>query len=63
MLIGLGIGMAGGITLATYALTNPKTKQNADKMLNTALDSATTAMDTMKRKMKLSFFFYVIILK
>ena len=24
MLIGLGIGMAGGITLATYALTNPK---------------------------------------
>ena len=38
MLIGLGIGMAGGITLATYALTNPKTKQNADKMLNTALD-------------------------
>ena len=52
MLIGLGIGMAGGITLATYALTNPKTKQDADKMLNTALDSATTAMDTMKRKMK-----------
>ena len=51
MLIGLGVGMAGGITLATYALTNPKTKQNADKMLNTAMDNATTAMNSMKRKL------------
>lgn len=52
MMIGLGIGMAGGMSLATYALTNPKTRHTADKMINKAMDNASTAMDDMKKTMK-----------
>ena len=39
---------ADGSVLNNIALT----KQNADKMLNTAMDNATTAMNSMKSKLK-----------
>ncbi len=52
MLIGLGIGMAGGMSLATYIFANPSTRKNADKMLNKAMNNASMAMDDMKETMK-----------
>jgi len=52
MLVGLGLGMAGGIGVAAYCLTNPSTKKNANKMLNKAMDNANMALDDMKHKMK-----------
>ncbi len=52
MLLGLGIGMAGGMSLATYILANPNTRKNADKMLNKAMNNASMAMDDMKETMK-----------
>ncbi len=52
MMMGVCLGMAGGMGLAAYCLTNPKTQKNANKMLNKAMDSASTALDDMKQKMK-----------
>lgn len=52
MLVGLGLGMAGGMGIAAYCLTNPNTKKNANKMLNKAMDNANLALDDMKHKMK-----------
>jgi len=52
MMIGLGLGMAGGMTLATYCLSNPSTKRAADNMLNKAMDNASQAMDDMKKTMR-----------
>lgn len=49
MFLGLGIGMAGGMTLATYVLTNPKTKKSVDRMLNNAMDYASDKMQDMKK--------------
>ncbi len=48
MFIGGLMGMAGGMTLATYVLTNPKTKKNVDKMLNNAMDYANDKIHDMK---------------
>ena len=47
MLLGLGIGMAGGMSLATYIFANPRTRKNADKMLNQAMNDM---KETMKMK-------------
>lgn len=52
MMVGLGLGMAGGMGIAAYCLSNPNTKKNANKMLNKAMDNASTALDDMKSKMK-----------
>jgi len=52
MLVGLGLGMAGGMGIAAYCLTNPNTKKNANKMLNKAMNNANIALDDMKQKMK-----------
>ncbi len=52
MMIGLGIGMAGGMGVAAYMMMNPNTKRNANKMLNKAMDNANMALDDMKNKMK-----------
>ena len=51
MFIGIGIGMAGGMSLATYILANPKTRNNANKMLNKAMNNASMAMDDMRETM------------
>ena len=50
MMIGLGIGMAGGMGVAAYMMMNPNTKRNANKMLNKAMDNANMALDDMKNK-------------
>ena len=52
MMVGLGLGMAGGMGIAAYCLSNPNTKKNANRMLNKAMDNASTALDDMKSKMK-----------
>ncbi len=40
--------IAGMVGLTAYALMNKETKQNADKLLNTMMEDATTAMRKMK---------------
>ena len=52
MILGLGMGMAGGMVIATYVFSNPKTRKNADMMLNKAMNNACDAMDDMKETMK-----------
>ncbi len=52
MLFGLGIGMASGMGVAAYCLSNQSTKANANKMLNNAMDNANMALNDMKKKMK-----------
>ena len=49
MIIGMGIGMAGGMAVASYMLTNPKTKHEANKMID---DAVTSARDVYKRQGK-----------
>ena len=51
-MLGLGLGMAGGMMIATCLYTNPDVKRNANKMLNKAMDNANMALDDMKNKMK-----------
>ena len=51
-MIGLGLGMAGGMGIAAYCMTNKDTKQNVNKMLNKAMDNANMALDDMQKKMK-----------
>ena len=50
MMIGACVGVSCGMGVMAYCLTNPKTKQTADKMLNKAMDGASDMMDNMKRK-------------
>ncbi len=45
------LSMVGGAAFATYALTNTNTKKKADKLLNTAMDSAEESIQNMKKKM------------
>lgn len=50
--ISMGLGLAGGMALATYVFTNPRTKKKANKMLNNAMDDASLALDDMKNTLK-----------
>ena len=52
MIIGMGIGMAGGMAVASYMLTNPKTKHEANKMIDDAVTSASEAMSDLKKTMR-----------
>ena len=52
MIIGMGIGMAGGMAVASYMLTNPKTKHEANKMIDNAVTSASQAMTDLKKTMR-----------
>ncbi len=52
MIIGMGIGMAGGMAVASYMLTNPKTKHEANKMIDDAVTSASVAMNDLKKTMR-----------
>ena len=52
MIIGMGIGMAGGMAVASYMLTNPKTKHEANKMIDDAVTSASGAMSDLKKTMR-----------
>ena len=52
MMIGACVGVSCGMGVMAYCLTNPKTKQTADKMLNKAMDNANMMMDDVKRKMR-----------
>ena len=52
MIIGMGIGMAGGMAVASYMLTNPKTKKEANKMLDDAVTTALVAMSDLKKNMR-----------
>ena len=52
MMIGMGIGMAGGMAVASYMLTNPKTKHEANKMIDNAVTSASEAMSDLKKTMR-----------
>ncbi len=44
MMLATTIGMACGIGLTAYVLTNKNTKKNADKLLNTMMDNANNMM-------------------
>ncbi len=48
MLLGLGMGMAGGAGLTAYMMMNKKTKKNADKLLNNMMDEANQMINKMK---------------
>ena len=52
MIIGMGIGMAGGMAVASYMLTNPKTKHEANKMIDDAVTSASEAMSDLMKTMR-----------
>ena len=52
MIIGMGIGMAGGMAVASYMLTNPKIKHEANKMIDDAVTSASVAMNDLKKTMR-----------
>ena len=52
MIIGMGIGMAGGMAAASYMLTNPRTKKEANKMLDDAVTTASVAMSDLKKNMR-----------
>ena len=52
MIIGMGIGMAGGMAVASYMLTNPKTKHETNKMIDDAVTSASEAMSDLKKTMR-----------
>ena len=52
MVIGMGLGMASGMMVASYMLTNPKTKHEANKMLDDAVTTASTAVNDLKRTMR-----------
>jgi hypothetical protein len=41
------VGMACGAGLAAYALTNKKTKKNADKLLNNVMSEANEVIKKM----------------
>lgn len=44
MMMATGIGLACGAGLAAYVLTNKNTKKNADKLLNTMMDTANSKL-------------------
>ena len=52
MIIGMGLGMAGGMAVASYMLTNPKTKKEANKMIDDAVTTANVAMSDLKKIMR-----------
>ncbi len=52
MIIGMGLGMAGGMAVASYMLTNPKTKKEANKMIDDAVTTANVAMSDLKKTMR-----------
>ena len=52
MIVGLGLGMAGGMMVASYVLTNPKTKHKTNKMIDDAVTSASMAMNDMKKTIR-----------
>ena len=52
MIVGLGLGMAGGMMVASYVLTNPKSKHEANKMIDDAVTSASMAMNDMKKTIR-----------
>ena len=52
MIIGMGIGMAGGMAVASYMLTSPKTKHEANKMIDNAVTSASEGMSDLKKTMR-----------
>ncbi len=51
-MLSMSIGMAGGMALATYMLSNPKTKKKAEKMIDNAMQDASMALDDMKKNLK-----------
>ncbi len=51
MMIGACAGLSCGMGVMAYCLTNQKTKQKADKVLNKAMDNASDMLDDVKRKM------------
>ena len=51
-IISMSLGMAGGMVLATYMLSNPKTKQKMGKMVDNMVDDANMALQDMKKNMK-----------
>lgn len=51
-MLSMSIGMAGGMALATYMLSNPKTKKKAEKMIDNAMQDASMAFDDMKKNLK-----------
>ena len=52
MIIGMGLGMAAGMGVASYMLTNPKTKKEANKMIDDAVTTANVAMSDLKKTMR-----------
>lgn len=52
MVIGMGLGMASGMMVASYMLTSPKTKHEANKMIDDAVTTASSAVNDLKRTMR-----------
>ena len=52
MIIGMGIGMAGGMAVASYMLTNPKTKKEANRMIDEVTSTASDAMSDLKKTIR-----------
>lgn len=46
-LVGAGVGMACGVGLAAYLLTNKRTKRNADRLLNNMMNEANEMINKM----------------
>ncbi len=51
-IISMSLGMAGGMALATYMLSNQSTKKKVEDMVDNAMDSANLALDDMKKNLK-----------
>ena len=48
----MSLGMAGGMALATYMLSNQNTKKKVEDMVDNAMDNANLALDDMKKNLK-----------
>ena len=51
-IISMSLGMAGGMALATYMLSNQNTKKKIEDMVDNAMDNANLALDDMKKSLK-----------
>ena len=51
-IISMSLGMAGGMALATYMLSNQNTKRKVEDMVTNAMDNANLALDDMKKTLK-----------
>ena len=51
-IISMSLGMAGGMALATYMLSNQNVKKKVEDMVDNAMDNANLALDDMKKTLK-----------